>query len=112
MQDDNALKNWDGSIPKTDLPPIPFRKDDQDKLKYSLIPPFAEEEMVKVLMFGANKYGADNWRKVGELERYLSAALRHIAAYRKGDKTDSETGLHHLAHAMCCLSFIVEKDKE
>lgn len=89
-----------------------FRKDDQEKLKYTLIPPVAEEEMVKVLMFGADKYGAENWRKVDDLERYLNAALRHIAAYRKGDITDSETGLHHLAHAMCCLSFIVEKEKE
>jgi hypothetical protein len=90
----------------------PFVKDDSNKLQYSLIPPIAEQEMVKVLNFGARKYSPDNWRKCENLNRYIDAALRHISAYRMGDIKDNETSLHHLAHAMCCLSFIVDIDIE
>lgn len=85
-----------------------FTKHDSGKLRYGLIPPLAEREMVEVLTFGAQKYSVDNWRNVDDLNRYVDAALRHISAYRMGYIRDDETGLHHLAHAMCCLSFIVD----
>jgi len=85
-----------------------FTKNDTGKLRYGLIPPIAEMEMVKVLTFGAQKYSPDNWKNVDDLSRYVDAALRHISAYRIGEQNDQETGHHHLAHAMCCLSFIVD----
>lgn len=91
---------------------IEFKKNDQDKPRYSLIPPLAEEAMAKVLTFGAQKYSPDNWRKVDDKNRYLDAAMRHIGAYRCKVKFDDESGVHHLAHAMCCLAFIVELDME
>lgn len=85
-----------------------FTKHDSGKLRYGLIPPIAEREMVGVLTFGAKKYSVDNWRNCDDLSRYVDAALRHISAYRTGQQKDEETDLHHLAHAMCCLSFIVD----
>lgn len=85
-----------------------FTKHDIGKPRYGLIPPIAELEMVKVLTFGAQKYSADNWKNADDLTRYIDAAMRHISAYRIGEQTDSETGLHHLSHAMCCLAFIVD----
>lgn len=91
---------------------IEFQKHDQGKPRYSLIPPLAEEEMVKVLTFGANKYAPNNWQNVDDMSRYVDAALRHIASYRKGERNDAETNLHHLAHAMCCLAFIVDLEKQ
>jgi hypothetical protein len=27
-----------------------------------------------------------------------------------GEQLDPESGIHHLAHAMCCLSFLYEHD--
>lgn len=87
---------------------VTFIKHDDGKLRYGLIPPLAEAEMVAVLTYGAQKYSPDNWRNCDDLSRYIDAALRHVAAYRRGEFKDSETGLHHLAHAMCCLSFIVD----
>jgi hypothetical protein len=55
--------------------------------------------------------GADNWRKVDQLERrYMGAAMRHLNAFRQGETLDAESGLHHLAHAMCCLAFIIENN--
>lgn len=88
-------------------------KHDSEKPRYDLVPVHAEAAVVDVLTFGATKYAPNNWRHVeGATERYTAAALRHIAAYRMGDKDDSESGLPHLAHAICCLMFILELDTE
>jgi hypothetical protein len=84
-------------------------KHDQDKPRFDLIPPRAEEMLARVLTFGANKYAPGNWQHVPDAEnRYIAAALRHINAQRIGEHSDPETGLPHLAHAMCCLAFVIE----
>jgi hypothetical protein len=41
---------------------------------------------------------------------YIDAGFRHFAAYAGGEKNDSETGLSHLAHAMCCMLFLLSFD--
>jgi hypothetical protein len=87
------------------------RKDDQGKPACDLLPPAALLQVAQVLAFGAyiKGYGPDNWRKVSPLRsRYLAAALRHVFAYMKGEKNDPESGCHHLAHAVCCLLFMLE----
>lgn len=81
-------------------------KYDEKKLDYTLVPWEAMDEVVEVLMFGAEKYSANNWKKVTPHERYEKAALRHILTYIKGEKNDPESGLSHLSHAMCCLLFL------
>lgn len=87
------------------------RKFDGDKLRYDLIPPLAQEEMVKVLTFGAQKYAPDNWQLVPDSKRrYFAAMERHVWAWKKGEQVDPESGIHHLAHAMCCLAFLYEHD--
>lgn len=84
------------------------QKFDDKKLDYSLMPWRAIDEVVKVLMFGAMKYNRDNWKQVTDAKRrYLSAVYRHINAYAEGDQNDEESGFKHLAHAMCCLIFIL-----
>lgn len=84
------------------------KKYDTDKLDYSLMPWRAIDEVVKVLMFGAMKYNRDNWKQVTDAKRrYLSAAYRHINAYAEGNQNDDESSFKHLAHAMCCLIFIL-----
>jgi hypothetical protein len=87
-------------------------KYDGKKLRYSLLPLDSLQEVVKVLEFGAKKYAPDNWKYVDDAEaRYWDAAMRHIVAYKLEDKADSETGLSHLAHAICCLLFLINFDK-
>lgn len=87
------------------------RKFDGNKLEYGLLPPFALEETVKVLTFGAQKYERDNWKKVPDSKRrYFDALQRHVWAWKQGEQIDPESGLHHLAHAMCCLMFLYEHD--
>jgi len=85
-------------------------KFDQDKPDWSLLDLNLIEDVVKVLTYGAKKYDRDNWHKVDK-NRYFAAALRHITAYQRGEKTDSETGLSHLAHAQCCLIFLAYFEK-
>jgi hypothetical protein len=87
------------------------RKFDGGKLEYGLLPPLALEEVVKVLTFGAQKYDRDNWQVVPESKRrYFDALQRHVWAWKQGEQFDSESGIHHLAHAMCCLMFLYEHD--
>lgn len=89
------------------------RKFDQDKLRYDLLPFRGMDEVVRVLTYGARKYAPDNWRHVPDADRrYIAAALRHISAYTQGLTLDEETDMHHLAHAICCLLFILTVDAE
>ena len=85
------------------------KKYDGEKPKMYLLPPKALTEVAKVLTFGANKYDENNWKKLDNLQnRYSGAALRHIFAHMDGEEFDDETGLDHLAHAICCLLFKLE----
>lgn len=89
------------------------RKYDTGKPDYTLLPWDAVEEIVKVLDFGARKYARDNWKHVeGAETRYLAAALRHITAHARGEKDDPETGVSHLAHAGCCILFLLSLEKK
>lgn len=87
----------------------PGSKYDTAKPDWSLIQSKALDRYVRVLTFGAAKYDRENWRQVPNLRnRYLAACFRHIVAYLGGEKTDPESGEHHLAHAICCLAFVLE----
>ena len=86
------------------------RKFDSGKLRYDLIPALAQEEVVKVVTLGAEKYDPENWKRVPEgRRRYYAAAMRHMEAWRKGEKQD-EIGTHHIANAISNLMFILEKE--
>ncbi len=88
------------------------RKYDTGKPDYTLLPWDAVEQIVKVLDFGARKYARDNWKHVADGEtRYLAAAFRHMAAHNRGEKNDPETGISHLAHAGCCVLFLLALEK-
>ena len=87
-------------------------KYDSEKLRYDLFPIEALEEITKVLTYGAAKHAPDNWRKVEPCnDRYFAAAMRHMIAHRKGEQMD-ESGYHHLAHAACCIIFMLTKELE
>jgi len=89
------------------------RKDDSEKTQYDLVPPLALEEIAKVMTFGAKKYAPNNWQHVDNAKaRYTGAAMRHVEKFRQGVENDPETGLPHLAHAACCLMFIIELKDE
>ena len=98
-------------VKKSQMATTGGRKFDGGKLEYGLLPPLALEETVKVLTFGAQKYERDNWQKVPDSKRrYFDALQRHVWAWKQGEINDNESGIHHLAHAMCCLMFLYEHD--
>lgn len=95
---------YDGDKPRLDLLHVPFMI-----------------EIGKVLTYGAKKYAPDNWKKVHHgRRRYWGAMLRHLFAWwlhfvsngTLGSKIDTETSLPHLAHAACCLMFIMGYENE
>ena len=61
------------------------RKFDGGKLQYGLLPPLA-------------------------LKATVDALQRHLWAWKEGEQMDTESGKHHLAHALCCLMFLYEHD--
>ena len=88
------------------------RKDDQDKLQWSLLPFAPLKQVVKVMMFGAKKYSRDNWQKVEDAkQRYTDALLRHTLDYTldctEGDSLDKESRLPTLGHVICCALFLL-----
>lgn len=82
-------------------------KFDEGKPEFSLLDFPALEEVVKVLQFGAEKYGKDNWREGFIWSRPFNACLRHLFAWWGGEKLDKETGISHLAHAACNIMFLL-----
>ena len=87
-------------------------KHDSDKLVWSLLPLEVLRDVVKVLMYGAKKYAPDNWKYVKPKERYYDAGMRHLDAWQAGKNKDPETGLNPIAHAICCLIFLLWHEKE
>ena len=86
-------------------------KYDDGKARMSLVPHGAMEEVAKVLAFGANKYSPGNWAKGIQYSRLLDAAERHVGAFNEGQDKDNESGLSHIAHATCCLLFLLWMEK-
>lgn len=86
-------------------------KHDEEKIRMDCFPSEAIEEISKVLTFGAKKYDDWNWAKGFKWSRLLGALLRHVFAWARGEDKDSETGLSHLAHAGCCIVFLLYHEK-
>ena len=83
-----------------------FKKYDEGKLRYDMVPNNVIELLIKVMMYGAftKGYGVDNWKKATseeDLRRYYNAGRRHDEAHMSGEYLDPESGLPHLAHKLC-----------
>jgi hypothetical protein len=91
----------------------PGAKFDNGKDRWDLLPFGAVRQVVRVLTYGAFKYAPNNWQLVQNArERYAAAALRHFAAWHGGEILDGESRLPHLAHAACCLLFLLWVDRD
>ena len=86
-------------------------KFDDGKPGMNLLSREALEQIALVMDFGKQKYDAHNWRKGFQWSRPLSAAMRHLMAFNDGEDKDPESGLSHLAHAACCIMFLLEFEK-
>ena len=82
-------------------------KHDQGKPDFSMVSYELMEHVSRVREFGAKKYSRNNWKKGFAVTRSCAAALRHIFLFLSGETNDSESGLLHLAHAVCCLEHAI-----
>lgn len=88
-------------------------KGDSGKRRWRFFPWAELGEVADVLDKGATRYAPDNWKKVADAEgRYFDAAMRHlIDGYASGEYIDDPAkggdGESHLAHAVCCLLFLM-----
>lgn len=87
-------------------------KHDQNKAPLDLLPYESLEEVAKVLAFGAKKYSRGNWAKGINYSRLISAAQRHLGQFNSGEDVDDESQLPHLAHAACCILFLLYMHKK
>lgn len=73
------------------------------------VPMIAVYEMGKAMLDGMRKYGLFNWRtNAVRSDIYVDAAMRHINAWADGEEVASDSGVHHLAHAMACMAILID----
>lgn len=82
---------------------------DDGKPDLSLIPFVAEVAMAQAFMYGSKKYGRYNYCKGHDLSQLIASAKRHISKFYAGEDLDSESGVHHLGHAMVNLAMILQE---
>lgn len=109
------MKDLESKARKVDVPL--GVKSDSGKLEYHLLPRDAVGEVVRVLMYGAYEaprpdggsgYGEGNWQHVKNArKRYYNATMRHLTDWMDGEKSDKQSGKSHLAHAACCVLFLL-----
>jgi hypothetical protein len=83
-------------------------KYDADKPRWELLQWAAIEEVAIIATKGAEKYDDHNWRKGFRWMRPISAAMRHIYAFIRGEDRDPESGCLHIAHAAWNLLSLAE----
>lgn len=81
-------------------------KFDSNKHNIGLLDPKFILDIVKVLEFGASKYGTWNWENGLQYTRLYNASMRHLLAWYQGEDLDQESNHSHLLHAICNLYFL------
>lgn len=64
------------------------RDTQEGKPRYDLIPQEPLERLAMLYMRGAVKYDDNNWKKGQPFSRTYASLLRHIYAWRKGDRDE------------------------
>lgn len=77
------------------------------KPKWGLVEWSSLVPLVEVLMFGAEKYAPNNWKKGLDRTEILESAQRHLIALFNGEETDEESKLSHAGHVMCNMMFYI-----
>lgn len=79
------------------------------KVALSLLPAIGTLHGAHAMMDGAAKYGPYNWRaKKVQASIYVAALKRHVDAWFDGEETATDSGVHHLGHAIGCLSILLD----
>jgi hypothetical protein len=76
------------------------------KLKWSLVSWKALDPMVRVLMFGAEKYDDHNWKGGLKYTEVCESLQRHMNSFIDGEDNDQESKLSHVGHILCNAMFL------
>lgn len=76
-------------------------------LRYSLIPDDALEEVVRVLMAGAEKHGDFDWEKGVPYTIMADHLQSHFWDWFRGADIDPDDGLSNMAHVACRALFLL-----
>ena len=71
----------------------------QKDVRLHAFPRESLEELGRVYTYGKGKYDDYNFRKGYSWSLSFDAMVRHLWQFWSGEDRDSESGLHHLAHA-------------
>lgn len=73
------------------------------------IPPVAILTLGQGMTNGKVKYGRTNWREHEVTASvYYDAAARHMMSWWDGEENASDSGVHHLGHAMACFAILID----
>lgn len=77
------------------------------KPNYDCVPLPVLYEVGMAMAEGAHKYGPFNWRKDRVvISTYLSAAKRHLDAFKEGEDIDPDSQLSHISKAIAGLMVV------
>ena len=75
------------------------------------VPPVSIYTQAAAMTDGVSKYGLMNWRENDVLASvYYNAAQRHLMSWFEGEQVASDSGVHHLGHALACLGIILDAE--
>lgn len=106
-------------MPSSTEPQPVGTKYDQGKVQYTLVPPYALQEIARNLTAGLDKYKErNNWQRVPDAEqRYMDALMRHFEAIRRGELYDVDSSVPDMPHmaavavnAMFLLEFMLNPE--
>lgn len=87
------------------------KKNDGEKLDWAHFLWDEAEQIMDILQFGAKKYAWGNFAYVPNgKDRYFSALIRHLKEWKSGTTIDKESNKSTLAHAACCIMFLMYLD--
>lgn len=90
------------------------KRNNKDKLKWSLVDFNSFEDMVKALEYGAKKYDMHNWKKGLLITEVADSMLRHLFSFLEGEDNDKESGISHIGHIQAnamFLSYMIKNKK-
>lgn len=94
---------------KKELGPNPKDLVGAKKVSISKVPFTSILMQAHAMMNGATKYGPFNWRKNKVIASiYIDAAIRHLMLWVEGEEIASDSGVHHLGHALASIGIIVD----
>lgn len=79
------------------------------KVSPTKLPAVASLHGAHAMMDGAIKYGPYNWRDKAVIASiYVDACKRHVEAWFEGQECATDSGVHHLGHAIACLAILLD----